>query len=208
MKVTKIFCDRCRKEIEGDPVKIIPELAGAVLEERQREKDYCRCCCDKTMAFLNGMAENSDFEAAVEEMIRGECSDQVQKPAPEEKKTETYKGGATVKQQILELAAQGMSLSEIAIRMGKTYGHVWQVVNRDKKSREKAGKVQTENTKTVCCTDEIKKKCIYGNTNGEPSCDFINKTGHSRGCDPEQCTEFVKGKRGGKRSGRINDRNQ
>lgn len=204
MKVTKILCDRCRKEIEGDPVKIIPELGGVVLVEKQREKDYCRCCCDKTLAFLNGMAQNSDFEAAVEEMITGASSSRTQESEPKEKKTDVKKGGPTVKQQILELAAKGMSLREIADRAGKTYGHVWQVVNRDKKSREKAGKVQTENTKTVCCTNEIKKKCAYGNTNGVPSCDFINITGHSRGCDPERCTKYVKVKRGGNKDGRIN----
>lgn len=42
----------------------------------------------------------------------------------------------------------------------------------------------------VNCTDEVLKNCIYGNTNGIPTCDYISVTGHQRGCDPKHCTRY------------------
>ncbi|WP_155515132.1 hypothetical protein [Dorea longicatena] len=40
------------------------------------------------------------------------------------------------------------------------------------------------------------KKCVYrsGRT-GLGRCNYIAVTGHSRGCKPEECTVFVKGRK-------------
>lgn len=46
----------------------------------------------------------------------------------------------------------------------------------------------------TACTDQVKKKCIYGNTNGVPSCDYISVTGHKRPCNAEECTVYRNGK--------------
>ena len=44
----------------------------------------------------------------------------------------------------------------------------------------------------IKCTDEVMKTCMYVNTNGAISCDYIGVTGHMRGCSPDNCTRYKK----------------
>jgi len=44
----------------------------------------------------------------------------------------------------------------------------------------------------IKCTDEVMRTCIYANTNGAISCDYIGVTGHMRGCSPDNCTRYKK----------------
>lgn len=95
----------------------------------------------------------------------------------------------TQKKKILELYGEGKSVAQIAAILGKSYSNVWNVVHRDQKAA--AGIEPEKRKKTVCCTKEVMEKCVYGNMNGVPSCDYISITGHRRECDPECCTEFL-----------------
>ena len=51
-------------------------------------------------------------------------------------------------------------------------------------------------SETVCCNEEIMKKCYYsaGSSKGNPymitHCEYILIEGKRRGCNPEKCTKF------------------
>lgn len=82
-------------------------------------------------------------------------------------------------------------MAQIAAILGKSYSNIWNTVHRNQKSG--TGDSVTEKPReAVCCTKEVIKKCIYGDANGVPSCNYIGITGHKRGCDPDHCTEFVR----------------
>lgn len=48
---------------------------------------------------------------------------------------------------------------------------------------------------TYKCSEVI-HTCKYGYyvSNGEMYCDYIEQTGHRRGCNPEECDKYQKGK--------------
>ncbi|MBD5456192.1 MAG: hypothetical protein HDR23_06930 [Lachnospiraceae bacterium] len=86
MRTTVILCDRCGKEIAGNPVKIIAECVdrenadlgpdnGEKFPEGAEglsDKDFCENCAGKIVrCALGGMKENPEFKKAVEEMVEG-----------------------------------------------------------------------------------------------------------------------------------------
>lgn len=53
----------------------------------------------------------------------------------------------------------------------------------------------SKQTETVKCTQSVMKKCAWSyrhNAGCEIYCDYMCKTGHSRGCPPEACNKFKK----------------
>ncbi len=115
MRVTKIICNKCHYEIEGSPVQLVPALtdrvSGGIIPGdaphmlEQMDKDYCPGCVTKIIAFANGMAENPDFKAAVEEMEQGavivdnpKWEPPVNKP---EKKPKPTGGGVNKEQKLI-----------------------------------------------------------------------------------------------------------
>lgn len=52
--------------------------------------------------------------------------------------------------------------------------------------------------KTVKCTQSVMKNCKWSfryNAANSACCDYIGKTGHSRGCPPEACDKFEQRKK-------------
>ena len=128
MKVQKIFCDRCGKEIPGNFFRIIPELLDPISEDyvdrenmseltsMQIDKDYCEDCAKKIVAFIN---QREDSERGPKEAVKKE-------PAAKHEKTEkaatldqpakkTYDRG-----KIVALYKAGWNASKIADEMGCT----------------------------------------------------------------------------------------
>lgn len=86
MRKIVIKCDRCGKEIEGNPIKIIPEYAhresgdlwpdgntkdNIAYEQEMIDKDFCEECVRKILRYSQGgMKPNPEFEQAVQEMIK------------------------------------------------------------------------------------------------------------------------------------------
>lgn len=77
MRITKVICDRCNKEIKGLPVQIVPvytdvatgdicpnEAGSAPYEGEQADKDYCEDCTKKIITYANGIIDNPEFEKA------------------------------------------------------------------------------------------------------------------------------------------------
>ena len=92
MRITKIVCDRCGTEIEGYPIKMIPEYVSRKNEDLTAEcgdipvaafpiinKEFCVECTNKINRYaLGGMKVNEEFEKAVQEMIAGFPSDETE----------------------------------------------------------------------------------------------------------------------------------
>lgn len=98
MRVVKILCNRCKKEIKGYPVALIPVFtdrgtgdeipddAGRAPQEKEQEgKDYCLSCTEKIISFANNMVE--DMKTAADDNGSGKNS-KMEKP-----KEETEDGG-------------------------------------------------------------------------------------------------------------------
>lgn len=67
-------------------------------------------------------------------------------------------------------------------------------VGADQTEADKKYELYQPETKTVKCSEVI-KTCEYaGRTDGRLTCDYVITVGHSRGCDPEECTRYRKRK--------------
>ena len=53
------------------------------------------------------------------------------------------------------------------------------------------------NKKSVKCTEAVMKTCKYARymCSNERYCDYISRTGHRRGCPPEECDKYEKKKK-------------
>ena len=185
VKVTKIVCDHCHKEITGNPIKFFPERVdrktGDIMTtgtvpgaKEQHNKDYCEACTTKALAFLNGMAINPDFEAAVGQDV------------PEKEKTQNVEQKPSVKDLIL----QGYSKNEI-LRITECKPTSYDTIKYNLKKKGLLKDEPENEPKTYDCS-KVGKKCIYstkiaGNTE---ICDYIRVEGHSRGCEPDKCTKL------------------
>ena len=77
MKVNKIMCDRCGKEITGNPIRIFPEvvdresdtiLIGTVKSDwdgTMLNHDYCDECIEKIMRFAKGDMEGLEKDVVI-----------------------------------------------------------------------------------------------------------------------------------------------
>ena len=88
MRIQKIVCDRCGKEITGYPVEIFPRYVDRECgeeswpdrddplpdwAEKMRNTEFCERCTEKIVRFaLGGLKENPEFEQAVQEMIKSD----------------------------------------------------------------------------------------------------------------------------------------
>lgn len=114
----------------------------------------------------------------------------------------------TKKATAVRLAGQGKTTSQIAKEIGVPYSTVYNWLNPDKcKSRAKkpAEKIPEDyinpDAKPGWNADRKKcKTCRYrqgpwDTRQGRGSCDYLEITGHSRGCAPGDCDRYVKGPR-------------
>lgn len=128
MKVQKIFCDRCGKEIPGNFFRIIPELLDPVSEDyvdrenmseltsMQIDKDYCEDCAKKIVAFIS---QREDSERGSEkEAKKVPAAKQEDNKIPvtlDQPAKKTYDRG-----KICALYKAGWNASKIADEMGCT----------------------------------------------------------------------------------------
>jgi hypothetical protein len=78
MKQIKYFCDKCKKEIEGAPIKInprwhTPESAGKqFVYDNSDEKDFCVECSDEIYEFMMKPPKHKKvIEESKEEKVKG-----------------------------------------------------------------------------------------------------------------------------------------
>ena len=114
--------------------------------------------------------------------------------------------GKTKKEQALELAEAGLNASQIAKQIGAKYGTVYSWINPEKcRTKPKKTEIPEDyinpDAKPGWNADRKKcKTCRYRQSqwdtkHGRGSCGYLEITGHSRGCAPEDCDRYVKGPR-------------
>lgn len=158
--------------------------------------------------------ENPDFNQAVVEMIRS-GSGQKQEESPEEesvappserpevsKMLPDRKGNGN-QERARELAAQGMSASQIAAKLGLKYNTVYYYIHPEKCSKRKKaakpakpvpaveksmiGKPGWNKDRHAC------KSCRYRAGGASSGCDYYVITDMERGCDPADCDKYAEG---------------
>lgn len=159
--------------------------------------------------------ENPDFNQAVVEMIRS-GSGQKQEESPEEESVTpppserpevsemlpARKGNGN-QERARELAAQGMSASQIAAKLGLKYNTVYYYVHPEKCSKRKkaakpakpvpameksmVGKPGWNKDRHAC------RSCRYRAGGASSGCDYYVITDMERGCDPADCDKYAEG---------------
>lgn len=100
-----------------------------------------------------------------------------------------------------ELAAQGMSVSQIAAELGIKYNTVYYYLHPEKCSRaKKKNMAPAEEDTGVRAPGWNKdrhacKSCQYRAEGGRKGCDYYLLTDKERGGDPADCDKYVKGER-------------
>lgn len=141
MRITIIKCNRCGKEITGNPIKLIPEyvhrMEGTLLKgpmsesyKEQENKDYCEDCMAIILAKANGIAINPDLEKAVIKMTE----ETKEKKHPGSKKKMDMKV-------VMKMKAAGCTNSEIADRFSSTPGAVSVACSNYKKKMSEEDKM-------------------------------------------------------------------
>ena len=109
-------------------------------------------------------------------------------------------------EEVREYLRQDMTIKEISERLGVSYQLAYDYVRKKKydpgyvkgileKQEQKKTKKRKENSKQRA---KRRKKCETCQFRGEANkngCDYILIMGHRRGCSPEDCDKYKKGKR-------------
>ena len=138
--------------------------------------------------------EDPEFRQAVEDMVHGSDQDAMDEkdsmkgellpPPLTRPETEQPPAGKSKKDLALELSAKGVSVKEIADRIGAKYNTVyyWLHANMNRKPGW--------NQDRHAC-----KTCRYRGEKVNSGCDYYVLTDRERGCDPADCDKYIKGDR-------------
>lgn len=158
--------------------------------------------------------ENPEFKQAVADMVQ---SDQKQEKSSEEESSTppserpevsemlpARKGNGN-QERARELAAQGMSASQIAAELGLKYNTVYYYLHPEKCSKRKksakpakpapavkegiVGRPGWNKDRHAC------KSCRYRAGGASSGCDYYVITDVERGCDPADCDRYIEGER-------------
>ena len=194
MRISKIICDGCGKEIVGKPIRLYAKLEERDVKEELKqkiqkeiekgtgqkeilwepEKDFCEECMNKIKNFVEHVGKEP-------EKIK------------EEKKAKNFKpiqelGGK--KPSIRELILQGKSRDEVL----KIAECTPQSFSQAKYKLKKEGLLKEEEKAhgTVKCSEHWKDCAYASKTERNKTCYYLLMTGNRRGCDTEKCTVYRK----------------
>lgn len=197
MLVEKKLGDALKAHEKGRKVVVLQELEDGSMWTTTME-DFL----DDSIHYLVDVPynENPEFKQAVDDMISG-----IQKatlvPAEEDKPQEQPDSGGITenvpetdksKYEIVEeLTLQGMSCKEIVRLTGFKNSLVSQYRYKMKQKSEQNVFPPGHNADRKKCTT-----CQYRSSGyTKNGCDYIEHTGHRRGCSVEDCDKYVKGER-------------
>ena len=216
MRISKIVCDGCGKEISGNPIKVFAERvereSGDFTEGGPiyaPEMDFCDECLGRIKNFVETMGEIPFFpliqvpvtkEPASEEKDeqgKDEKTEPIKEEVPEEKpKKQKPKAQLSEKPElpkapstpsIKELVLQGRSKEEVCRMTGCTP----LTYSQTKYQLRKKGLLPPAG-ETVKCS-EVHDSCAYAETNeAHGMCAYIGMTGKMRGCPAEECDKYMK----------------
>lgn len=192
MRISKIVCDGCGKEITGNPINVYAETldreTGDFCDEKSTwnaDKDFCEDCLERIKDFIQHMNKNAVSEDAPEEPKReAEIVENKKNNKPKKLKEQNKK--PTVK----ELIIAGVEKTDVIRRTGCN-PHSYD--NTKSKLKKQGLLKEGINVKPVKCSEKG-KQCQYSANVGGGTiiCDYLGKVGYSRGCDPEKCDKFEK----------------
>lgn len=156
--------------------------------------------------------ENPEFTQAVADMVQagqeepsGEKSSTPPSERPEVSEMLPARKGNGNQERARELAAQGMSASQIAAELGLKYNTVYYYLHPEKCSKRKksakpakpapavkegaVGKPRWNKDRHAC------KSCRYRAGGASSGCDYYVITDMERGCDPADCDRYIEGER-------------
>lgn len=156
--------------------------------------------------------ENPEFGQAVAEMVgqKQEESPREESVTPPSKRPEVSemlpaRKGNGNQERARELAAQGMSASQIAAELGLKYNTVYYYLHPEKCSKRKksakpakpapavkegtVGRPGWNKDRHAC------KSCRYRAGGASSGCDYYVITDMERGCDPADCDRYIEGER-------------
>ena len=152
--------------------------------------------------------ESPVFAEAVADMVQGPREEETVPPPLKGPEVEdTLPAAETKKETAVRLAGQGKTTSQIAKETGIPYSTVYNWLHPEKcKPKKKPAETIPEDyinpdAKPGWNADRKKcKTCRYRQgqwdvKQGRGSCDYLEITGHSRGCAPGDCDRYVKGPR-------------
>lgn len=110
--------------------------------------------------------------------------------------------------------AEGLTLEKTAEKLDVSVQSLKELMTKYEIQRRKRGPKPKKEDQIKChadgkataagagirCTDAVMRTCIYANTNGAISCDYIGVTGHMRGCPTDHCTKYKKKEKSKRRS--------
>lgn len=190
-RIIKCICDGCGKEIVKEPIRIYAEHVdvetGDFITDDggnyywENQKDYCESCAEQIIQFIDGLpAQNAESEKSCPPPT-GEI-----KTGEGKQKKPTIKG----------LLVEGKSDEEILQITGCTKSSISQIRYQMRKAQENEGTTEPEAVskeppkQTVMCSKVIKTCEFAGKTGNQLTCDYAIIVGHSRGCNPEECTAY------------------
>lgn len=187
-RITKCICDGCGMEIEKNPIAIYAERVDIETGELRTDpegepywangNDYCESCIRQVIQFVENLPKSTV----------GSTSEPHSEPTTK---------SVSRKPTIRELLEAGKTTEEIMQITGRKKASIDQIRYQMKKEKLEAGESpvpEVTGSKTVKCSEVI-KTCEYaGKTLGKPTCDYAIIVGHSRGCPPEQCTQYKRKK--------------
>lgn len=215
MKVTKIICDCCGREIEGSIFKLVLYEQDRELEifktgnEYAPQKDICDSCKDKIAAYVERMGkeetkdeilkkdEAGDLHGNLEEEAAVDVPDRVHDEEADCTTEEGVGENGEKKPENTEYSVPGTvqtgGKGRKAVKSTKT---VKETSTRKKAAVKKTPAKKTTGSSTVKLPvdcKEVIKTCAYkGILSGQEYCDYLNIVGHSRGCKPGACTCYKK----------------
>lgn len=193
MLVEKSRAEAIKAFLNGKQVRVITEfddgsMAIELIEEILPEED--------THYLVDVPAvEDPEFRQAVADMVHGSDQDAVDEkdsvegdilPPLTGPETEQPSAGKSKKDLVLELSAKGLSVKEIADRIGAKYNTVYYWIHA--KTQKKPGWNQDRHACRTCvyrATGTLK-------TNGA-GCDYVTITQRIRDCSVEDCDKYIKG---------------
>lgn len=211
MRVSKIVCDGCGKEIHEKPIAVFAEIldreTGDFTEEGPiyaPKKDFCEECFERIKNFIETMGKEAPAEESepieepeppVEEPVADPepMEESVEEPAPVKppKKPKKESPKDTERVTVKDMILAGASREEVLRKTGctpATYSQIKYKLKKEGLLSEEAEEGEAPEPATVKCS-QVGKRCEYYDRTSD-CCDYIGATGNRRGCPPEECDKF------------------
>lgn len=217
MRISKIVCDVCGKEIHGEPIRIFAEKVdrdtGDIVDDSSvyaPGKDFCEKCFNNIKNFIDSIsvalaeedkpvmeepAPEEIKEPPVEvekEVVEVEEPKQEHEPKQEpepKKETKPASSKESKNPTIRDLVLQGLSKEEVCRKTGCKPITYDQTKYQLRKKGLLPEKAEKCSKETVKCS-EVHDTCKYAGK--DKQCDYILTTNKMRGCPLEACDKYEK----------------